>query len=262
MVCSRIRAQKKEGHEQVWTPGLDSRPIVIFGTGQSNMRRILPSTEVWPDNLSLWNWDRTEAGVGTAFTALDPTLTNVSWAFAREVALRFPNRKVHLINISWGGQAISHWMVDAESPDVFQIILNNLPIALATIDADRIDAMLWWQGESDAGPLRKHYVSNFETVMMRFKAQRWFPRTTPIVVFGISGEAQTGVAAYGYFETNLMACVAADPAQRMYLRTAGFPQEYWDPEAYYLHMFSRGYNMMGKTAARFFLYDRARSTSA
>ena len=76
-------------------------------------------------------------------------------------------------------------MAGASAPDIFQNIVNNVIPALALIGATDISLLLWWQGESQtAAP--DNYVANWSTVHGRFTQQSWFPRATPIILFGLS----------------------------------------------------------------------------
>lgn len=228
-------------------PDQIGKPFVILATGQSNFVQH-PSYSWEPsDNAFLWNFSGVDGNIGTAFEALDGTEINVTWRFASELAKAKPTQRVYIINISFGGQNISHWMAGATAPDVFQNILDNITPALAAIGVDKIDMFMWWQGESDAGAPTT-YVADFETVMSRFEGETWFPLNTPTVVFGITNEANTGVPAYGAFSNYLQTCVNGDPDMRQFVYPASFPQSYWDAGSSYIHMTAEGYDLAGRMA--------------
>ena len=142
----------------------------------------------WTPNANCfwWNWDDVDGHVGTAFLPITTTATiRIAERFASEVARLNPARKVCVVNIAKGGQDISHWMTGASAPDMFANIVANVVPALASIGKTAIDGLLWYHGVSQTGePYR--YPENFETVMARFQAQSWFPRTTPVLVVGIA----------------------------------------------------------------------------
>ena len=225
------------------------RPLVIFATGQSNIT-VTPDLAWDPaPNVVKWDWEYgVEADVGTQFLPLDPTKINTSWKFASDLARDNPTRTVYLINIAWSAQSISHWKTGTGSPDVFQIILNNVPNALAATGVDHIDMMLWWQGESDAAS-PSNYTADFETVMNRFKAQSWFPIDTPVVIFGINNSANIGNANRDEFNALLQKCVYADPENRMFTYGPGsLPLSFWTSGSGYNDMTPQGYFVVGGIA--------------
>lgn len=228
-------------------PDQIGKPFVILATGQSNFVNNPAYSWEPSDNVFLWNFSGVDGNIGTAFEALDGTEINVTWRFASELAKAKPTQRVYIINISFGGQNISHWMAGATAPDVFQNILDNITPALAAIGVDKIDMFMWWQGESDAGAPTT-YVADFETVMSRFEGETWFPLNTPTVVFGITNEANTGVPAYGAFSNYLQTCVNGDPDMRQFVYPASFPQSYWDAGSSYIHMTAEGYDLAGRMA--------------
>lgn len=224
-------------------------PIVILATGQSNIT-VTPSF-AWapPGNVVKWDWSYgVEASVGTQFLPLDATKINASWRFAAEVARDNPTRAVYLINIAWSAQTIAHWKSGASSPDVFQIILNNVPNALAAIGVDHIDLMLWWQGESDCLAGSTSYQTDFETVMSRFKGETWFPTDTPIVVFGISATGIGGSGDRDGFNVTLQKCVDADADNRVFTYAPSAVSGEWTSGSGYNDMTALGYYEVGRIA--------------
>jgi hypothetical protein len=227
-------------------------PIVILATGQSNFCN--PQTFAWspPSNLHIWNWDGVTTHVGTAFAAHAGTKVDPPAKFAAEVAQAEPVRQVYVINISIGSQAISHWLGGTAAPDIFADIVANVVPALASIGASKIDMMLWWQGESDA-PNPANYIASHATMMARFWAQSWFPRDTPLVVFGIAPDAIANISGYSAMSNYLQAVVNAEPDLRMFVNTASLDASYWDDGFTPTHMNAKGYAYAGEMAAREFL---------
>jgi hypothetical protein len=92
--------------------GLPTRTYVIFASGQSNM--VQKPAHVWaeapPSNLHIWNWDGTESGIGTAYTAASATIVSLSRWYGALRAWLNPDEDVYVINIAWGGMPIHHWI--------------------------------------------------------------------------------------------------------------------------------------------------------
>jgi hypothetical protein len=233
-------------------------PIVILATGQSNFTHEPSFTWSPPTNLKIWNWDGVDTHVGTDFAGIDGTKMNVTWRVAAEIARANPTRQVRLINISFAGQAISHWMTGTGAPDVYDNIGDNMTPALAAAGVSTIDLLLWWQGESDAAA-PSTYLADFETVQARFQAETWFPRSTPVVVFGITNTTIGGSAIYGAMNTILQKAVQADPDHRLFTYPAALPVGYWDDN---LHLTAAGYDQAGLAAANTLLRGGGRSVGA
>ncbi len=222
-------------------------PIVILATGQSNFAQTPSLSWTPPANAVIWNWDGVDGHVGTAFQALDGTKINPAWKFAAEVARNRPDAMVYLINVSFGGQAISHWKTGTGAPDVFDNIQDNVGPALTAIGVEKIDLLLWWQGESDASSPGT-YKADFETVMGRFEAEDWFELGTRVVIFGIVSSAISSNAAHQPMNVLLQQVAAAKPDRRVFTYPAAFPIGYWDSGSSYLHMTADGYNLAGLQA--------------
>lgn len=231
--------------------GVTSEPIVIFSTGQSNF--FLEPAFSWTPapNLSKWNYDKTdETDVGTAFAAPGGTTISAPEAFAQRVALAHPNSEVYLINIPCDGQAISKWMTGAPTPDMYAACKDNVEAALALISLDKVDIFLWWQGEGDASSPAS-YVANWTTVHTRFRAETWFPYTTPVVIFGVSILAG---ASYVSFNTYLSEAASLEAQLRTFVHTGLLPTAYWDSSGGvpYIHMLADGYHAAGNMAYEMF----------
>jgi hypothetical protein len=225
-------------------------PIVILATGQSNFVQAPAFAWTPADNCFEWNWDGVDGHVGTSFAAISSTTMNVARKFAAEVAKANPTRQVYLIRIAIGNLDISHWMAGASAPDVFQNILNNVPPALAAIGAAEIDLLLWWQGEAQTSD-PDNYPNDWATVHSRFVAQSWFPRATPVVLFGLAPRVQSALPRTDITNGYLQQIVRADPDVRTYIHTGTFVGgTYWvDP----VHMTAQGYNRAGTMAANEYL---------
>ena len=225
-------------------------PIVILATGQSNFVHRQAFSWTPASNAQKWNWDGVDGRVGTAFEAIPSNSINVTERFASEIALANPTRPVYVINISIGSQSIDQWKTGASSPDMYANITANIVPALARIGASRIDVLAWWQGESqNASP--ENYVSDFNTVMNRFRGEKWFPRSTPVIVFGVAPKAISGTFASDVINASLQAAVRAEPNLRRFVYTGVFGASHWADR---LHPNGQGFAAIGATAANAYLY--------
>lgn len=238
-------------------PPRSDGPLVILATGQSNIANVLTYSWAPAPNLRIWNNTPDVAGsVGTQFLPGDATKISYARSLANELAKAYPKRTVYLINIGKSGQAIAQWMAGASSPDVYADCQANVVPALAALGVSKIDVLVWWQGEADAGLANSgdadQYVTDFETVMTRFKAEAWFPLTTPIVLSGIVSGAISGTAGYGWMNPYLQACANADPMNRIFTYPAFLPAGFWEGVGN-VHLTATGYELAGAAAAHAFL---------
>jgi hypothetical protein len=234
----------------------DSDPLVFLATGQSELEQ-RPSFAWTPNaNCFWWNWDDVDGHLGTSFLPITTTATiRIAERFASEVARLNPARKVCIVNIAKGGQDISHWMPGASAPDVFANIVANVVPALASIGKTAIDGLLWYHGVSQTGePYR--YPENFETVMARFQAQSWFPRTTPVLVIGIAPTSISDDIATDVTNARLQAAVRADQGCRRFVDTGSLDASFWDAT---VHPNGAGCNAVGAMAAAHFVNGPASS---
>src|SRR5262245_13805991 len=230
-------------------------PIVILATGQSNFTRTPAFTWTPAENCFVWNWDGVDGHVGTTFVALDSTVMNVARKFASTVAKAHPTRNVYLINISFSGQDISHWMTGASSPDVFQNILNNVVPALAAIGRPEIDLLIWWQGETQTSN-PDNYASDWGIVHSRFAQQSWFPRAAPVILFGIAPTIVSGSVRTDVTNAYLQQIGRADLDMRTFVYPGSFGASQWEDT---LHMTASGYDRCGTMAANEFIFGPGRN---
>lgn len=246
--------------------GVTGRPIVILSSGQSNFVDAPPFAWRPDPNSTLWNFTGVDGNVGTAFAAISPTTANITWSIASAIATANPSRRVCLINVSFSGMSISHWLPGATSPNVYQNILNNIGPALAACGgATKIDLFEWWQGEGDTLPLNSNYIANFTTLMQRFWAAQisgvnWFPQETPVVIHSIASTAISGNPDGDHMNALLQGAVNADTDKRRYVYTADLPTAaYWDATNPG-HMTGFGYYSAGVMSASAFLNGPGRNS--
>ena len=236
-------------------PGRERDPILILCTGQSNFVH-RPALKWTPaKNVLSWNYDDVDGHVGTAFVPVPGSTINLPEKIASDIAAANPGRPVYVIGVAIGSQDISHWMADAAAPDMYANIKANVIPALAAIGASKIDALYWYQGETQsASP--ELYVDNFAAVMSRFKAEPWFPRSTPVVIYDLAPTSISGSIATDAANAALEVAARADPDVRRMVDTGSLGPTYWSDR---LHPNGRGFFAMGQMGADAYLRGRSSS---
>lgn len=164
-------------------------PIFIVASGQSNMILGYPDPEaVYPRNMLVWNWqDHTET-MGTEFVRPFDGRINTGLGFAREMALKYPESQVFLVNMGWGGQAIEHWLDESLTPAMWPLMTDNVNAALLAAGLTKANYFLWWQGEANGDDAPGAYMSKLEQFWARMKAEPWVDwYNQNIVYYGITG---------------------------------------------------------------------------
>jgi hypothetical protein len=241
-------AWKKATISSVANAGTAATPIVIFGTGQSNAATALSRSWTPASNAFVWNWDGVDGHVGTAFAALSSTTINPFQKIASEIAYANPTRTVYLINISYTGLAIAQWLVGASGVAMYTNIQNNVVPALAAIGVSTVDIMLYWQGESDIGfPAR--WRSSFATLTAQLKAETWFRVMTPMALFAIASNANTGGAVWDHDAMNaaIEGAVRDDADVRILINPNQLGIANYNADG--LHLIAAGYELCGTLAA-------------
>lgn len=238
-------------------------PLTILTTGQSNFVNS-PAYPWSPDaKAKIWNFSGVDGNVGTAFVPLSATTVNMPSKIASDIALA-TGRSVCLINVSFDGQAISHWLPGTPSPDVYQNIMNNMPAALAACGTTKIDAMWWWQIEKNQETVvDPTYPASFSTLMTRFWGNSWFPQNTPVIIQGMVSTADSGGAAPNADLANdmLQSVVNADADKRRFVYTSSLHGlTFWEGPTSPLHMTGLGYFTAGAMSANSYLLGPGRNT--
>lgn len=222
------------------------QPIVIVATGQSNISEVGDLNWTPPDNLRVWNWAGVdETTVGTAFVASDASTIGCGRSYAAEMARENPGAMIYLINIGRGAQPIAQWMAGASTPDMYSAVKKNVEAALAVLGVDRVNRILWWQGESDSMNGSTTYVADFETVMARLYAETWVPISTPVIIMGVSHLYSAG--AFRGFNGILALCADRDPQRRIFVPQEMLGAGYWLAPSN-IHMTGIGYREAGRLA--------------
>jgi Carbohydrate esterase, sialic acid-specific acetylesterase len=243
-----------------WNEGhtiIDGEPIVILATGQSNFVQT-PAFSWSPESRAkIWNYNHTDGHVGTAFVSLPSSTINVADKFASEIARLNPTRSVYLINtaMAFSGNTISHWLPGTSSPDEYLQITNNVPAALAAIGATKIDLLLWWQGEAQIADFYQ-YPIEWETFYGRLPLETWFPRATPVIIFGLAPTSISGSIFTDIMNGQLQSVVRDDPDCRRFVYTGSLAPSYWQGG---FHLNAAGYDQAGKMAAAEFVYGATRN---
>lgn len=221
------------------------KKLVIFATGQSNFT-LAPSLTWTPaPNAFRWNFSGTSGTVGTAFATLRNTVINLPEFIASEIAYSNPALEVYVINVSNSGQAIAQWMTGASAPDVYADTKANVEAALAVLGLSQIDMMLWWQGEQDRGA-SANYLANWQTVIARYRAETWFPASTPIFPFSVNTTANNGNAGSDTINNAFAAAASANPDRVRFIYSGNLPSAIWVDT---LHLTAAGTQLVGELAA-------------
>jgi hypothetical protein len=242
---------------------LGGTPLFILTTGQSNYAAV--KTFAWTPNANAKMWNNTvdtAGAVGTAFVALSATTVSMPARIASAIADAYPLSQVYVLNVAHSGQAISHWMTGTGSPDAYADIVANITAAMAAAGVSEIDLFCWWQGEADSAigssppTMSTTYLANHATVMTRFWGNSWFPRETPVIINGMSSQADAGGLSPNADTMNdvLLAVAAADPDKRRFVYTAALSgSTYWDVSNPG-HMTGQGYFSAGAMTASAFVH--------
>lgn len=238
-------------------------PIVILTAGQSNT--FVNGTFAWTPNVNakIWNNSAGSVNTGTAYVALDSATVTFPQKFASDIATANPGRRVCLIVSGFNGLSISHWLAGTPAPDAYQDAINNAVPALAACGgATKIDVFLWWQGESDTSPLNVVYNSNYTTMMNRFWANSWFPKETPIMVYGIASVADGGGVSPNANQMNdlLQGVVNTDPDKRRFVYTSSLPSATYWSGSNPTHMTGQGYYSVGAMSSSAYLHGPGRNS--
>lgn len=205
-------------------------------------------------NLTQWNWNGTQSGVGTAFVAPSGTTINPALAIGQRIALANPHRQVRIVRIARSGRHIAGWLPNAASNpssgdgfDVWAAIAGNMPSAMTAAGVSEVDLVMWWQGESDVSlSLQSQYPANFEQAEARFRGESWCGDGTPFMLFGITesyaGSLKDSFRSFNYILEGL---VRASPGRRMFVRSGAIDAADW-PDG--LHMGGAGHEKLGYQA--------------
>jgi Carbohydrate esterase, sialic acid-specific acetylesterase len=244
-----------------WNEGhtiTDGEPIVILATGQSNFVQTRSYTWSPESRAKTWNYNHIDGNIGNAFTALSSTTISVVDKFASEIARLNPTRQVYVINTATAvsGNRIERWLPSWTVIDNYAQITNNVPPALAAIGATKIDLLLWWQGEAEIADFYR-YPGLWEQFYGRLLLESWFPRASPVMVFGLSPTAVSGSIYTDIMNGQLQAVVRADPDCRRFVYTGSLAASFWGDA---FHLSGSGYDQAGKMAAAEFVYGSTRNT--
>lgn len=229
------------------------RPYVILTSGQSNFE--LAPTFAWSPNANakIWNGGR-EGVAGSAFVALASSTVILPAKIASDIADNNLTRAVYLINVVQGGTAISHWLSGTGAPDVYATITTEVAAALASIGVSKIDYFAWWQGESDGSAGSTTYQADFASLIARLRGNSWFPAETPMLIFGLEDEAQSGLTGQNVITQALATSARIDPDRRKFIYTATLQgSTYWDVTIPG-HMTGQGYFSAGAMGANAILH--------
>lgn len=230
-----------------------SKPILMAFTGQSNDANTPAYSWTPPPNLFLLNWDGDATHVGTAFAAPSSTTIGRCIQFAAEKAWANPTRSVYVAVISIAGLVIDNWLPAPPTYDMYAAFKANVEEMLTLTGATKLDVMGWGQGEQDLGTASATYITKFESVQTRLKAETWFDFGTYVNIFGVSSSAiSAGGPACDTMNNAFAYLASSEPQRRVFVPVGTIPAANWDLVSGppYVHMLASGYVLAGKMAAR------------
>jgi hypothetical protein len=138
--------------------------------------------------------------------------------------------------------------ISTDDPDAYKARKDNQLAAMAAAGVTKIDALIWWQGESDS-LAQDHYVDDFETLQAKSLADGLLSYDTPILISGVSefvsGDSG-GPGLWQWFNKSVQRVANSDPERRMFVRPSAIPSSFWEiPISGGLHMTAAGYDLAG-----------------
>lgn len=141
------------------------------------------------------------------------------------------------------------------SPDLYYALDRNMTAAISAAGFDKIDLMLWWQGESNARSAAA-YPDEFDELIDKLRDEAWYDYATPVVVCMHSPFTASNFAA---MSNTMQKVVVRDVDTRAIINPGALPVSFWDPVADYIHMLPEGYMRAGEMCARAY-YTTGRAT--
>ncbi|MEN3144636.1 sialate O-acetylesterase [Ochrobactrum sp. WV_118_8] len=238
---------------------VNSEPILILASGQSNMAYVYDeetNNVAYADNLHYWNFPGWDGEVGTSFRKPAATEVSVAMCLGNEIAKTHPGRKVYVVNVSFGGTALSAWS-DNTPIAARDTLVANVQAALSHIGINKpFDYFFWWQGENDTNyTLANQYTENYLRFMEALDSNDWFDwRATQTLIFGIMDAPRVEWATNSNINRILRALVSRLGGSGVFVPTATLAEsKYWLPDGEGglkdVHMSSLGYETISKIAS-------------
>jgi hypothetical protein len=151
--------------------------FVMIGTGQSNM---VGATGVGGGDTTVndrvFAWDSVAGGWVVATLGVAPfaaTGNNLLFHAGKRVQ-EATGKDVYLILVAQGGQPIARWDADDATPTLWNRIITEVPAALAAAGKNKVDRVLWHQGETDNATGVISYRDTLIKVKNQMRAQSWW----------------------------------------------------------------------------------------
>lgn len=141
------------------------------------------------------------------------------------------------------------------SPDLYYALDRNMTAAISAAGFDKIDLMLWWQGESNVRS-EAAYPDEFDELVEKLRGEAWYDYATPVVV---CMHSPFSASAFAAMSNTMQQVVGRDVDTRAIVNPGALPVSFWDPADGYIHMLPEGYMRAGEMCARAY-YTTGRAT--
>lgn len=180
---------KDEADSRYALPGTDPTPLLIVGSGQSNMAASAFATyTITSDKVFFWNgtgWDsQGDAVVGAMAVVMAETL-------AAERGC-----DVYVVVSGQSSQAIAQWVGSGTSSTQYANLKTKVEAAIGSAELDALgitaaSAFVWHQGESDTN--NPAYFADWVELWEQLDGETWFSKaTTPAILGQINGARYGG----------------------------------------------------------------------
>jgi len=219
-----------------------TKPFVVVASGQSNMVGYSGTTGgTFPSNANVHMWlSLTNGGAPqwiqnpnfettTYFVPIAATGTyhelgggksNLALAFAHRLQ-QATGRPVWLILDGLAGATIAQWVGSGIASVRYASLRANVAAALPLVTGapDKVQFMLWQQGEADSGLPAGGYQANLNLLLGQLEAETWWDADTQFIA-GLPLQTQP---LYATVTADIRAFAAEDPALRKVAESTGIP---------------------------------------
>ncbi len=199
---------------------LDKPNFIIALTGQSNSQGCnawydpgepddQPHERIFGFNPTTQQWEIADLNAESlgAFWHKAKGWQSLAFHFARRLVEGYPDIRPGIINVGVGGQSIARWVKYAEGEkwfefndvraksisvtqgDIYDLHVAQINAGLAHLDPDhqKVNVVLWHQGESDADTDPVYYEDSVNRVIAQYRANTWGGKQLPFIVGETTG---------------------------------------------------------------------------
>jgi len=197
---------------------MDEPNFIIALTGQSNSQGMnawwdanntqdQPHERIYGYNNTTSQWEQANLNTESLGSAWHKPLGTQSLAFhfARRLVEAYPDIRPGIVNLGIGGQTIARWAkFDAHEGwfaynvsragtygslqgDIYDMHVNKIHKAMGGIGTNKIDVILWHQGETDGDTESAYYTAAITRVIDQYRGLPYCQATTPFIVGETTG---------------------------------------------------------------------------